>query len=316
MLVSYWARFEGRTVGPHTLKILHELPGFGRDTLVCPAGEVVWRRAEEVEFIKTLLDAGSDEEVEEMLMSPKERRRLDRKQKARDEKEQHKRDEKDRSEEERKEKIKAMSSAEKGFNPMWIFLVLVIAGLSYAVYKNWKESQEPEEEIEKIEEVLPHPDRESHWAWMALGKTASEIEATYGKDSAEKITPDGGSRFEAGGDLGRWSRYEQVLILIPKEGAAYGKDDGIAALGIRGGKVRGAGRRYEAQDAEDMPRLIDALPKSFADEISPRVEDDNTWRLKWEIGRENWGALVMQNPGAEADVQDWRVKELWVTKSE
>ncbi len=315
MLARYWVRFEDQTVGPHTLKILHDLPGFSRDTLVCPDGDKVWRKAEEVESIRALLDASNEEEVEEMLKSPIEKRRSERKRKAREEKEGLKRQEKEREEAEQQEKIKKMSSGESGFNPMWLFLMIVLGGLGYLGYGEWKKSQEPEIEIPKVE-VLPFPDREKHWAWRALGRQPGDIIDAYGKDSAELITPDGTDRFQPGGDLGRWSRYEKVVILIPKPGADYGSADGVAAAASRNGVISGVGRRYEAIDPEDMPRLSDALPKSFAKKPSMRAENDNTWRMNWKSGREDWGALVMQNPSADEGIEDWRVKEYWVTKAE
>lgn len=316
MLTRYWVRFEDRTIGPHTLKILHELPGFGPDTLVCPAGEVVWRKAAEVECIKAVLEAESDDDVERMLLSPKERRREERRRKAAEEKERSLREEKQSAEQERQDKIKSLSAAEKGFNPMWLVFLAIICGFGYLLYQNWKEKQEPDGPPVPEEEVLPHPDREAHWAWKALEKSPAEITAAFGKEFVEAIKPDGSARFEPGGDLGRWSRYDQVLILIPHAGAPYGGRDGIGAAALRGAVVRGVGRRFDAVDPEDMPRLVDTLPRSFADAISPRLEEDNMWRLKWDIGRENWGALVMENPGSDGGVKDWRVKELWLTKPE
>lgn len=310
MRVLYWVRIGNRSIGPHTIKGLHELPGFGPDTLVCPAGEAIWKKAAEIEPLKAILEAESEEAVEELLMTAKERRRRDRQRRAREEKERFKREERQRAEAERLEKIKSLSSAEKGFNPMWLVLLVFLGALGYAAYNSWKKSQVKEVEIPKAE-PLPHPEREQHWAWKALGKSEGDVVSEFGSESVEGLAPDGSARFADGGDLGRWSRYDRVLILLPKSGAPYGAQNGIGAAALRGGAVHGVGRRYDAEDPEDLPKLSEALPATFAQDLSPRVENEKMWRLKWDIGRENWGALVMENPGEGP--KDWRVKELWVT---
>ncbi|PCI39442.1 MAG: hypothetical protein COB53_03205 [Elusimicrobia bacterium] len=311
MMARYWVRFTDQTEGPHTLKILHELPGFSGETLVCPTGEVVWRKASEVETIKALLDTDSEEAIEKMLMSPKEQRRQEKRRKAREEKEEIKREERERSEEERK-KIAGSSSGGGGFNPMWLVFLLVVGGFSYAFYQKWKEDNKPEPPPPKV--VLPNPDRMEHWAWKALGKSKEDIEKMFGKDSVEALKPDGSARFETGGDLGRWLTYDEVLILLPKAGLPYGNDEGIGTVSIRKGKVRGAGRRYEVIDPEDMPKLTDVLPKSFANKYSQIPKPDDVWRFSWDIGGESWGALVLLNPGSDPALKDWRVKEFWVTR--
>jgi hypothetical protein len=309
----YWARIGNRSVGPHTLKELHELAGFGPETLVCPAGEAIWRKAEEYEPIKAVLEAGSEDEVEEILMSSREKRRRDARRRRMQEKENFKREERKRQEEERQEKLKAMSSAEGGFNPMWLVFLLLVGGLGYAGYKSWKANQVEEVEIPKAD-PLPHPEREQHWTWKLLGKSEADVIAEFGKESVEGLAPDGSARFQQGGDLGRWSRYERVAILIPRAAAPYGADIGVGTVAFREGKARGVGRRFEAEDPEDLPKLADALPASFANDLAPRIENETTWRLKWEIGRENWGALVVENPGEGP--KDWRVQELWLTVPE